>query len=143
MAITFEWSEDYSIGVAEIDHQHRRFIAFIDKVSKLEQGDADQAEILKLVRELEKYMVFHTRSEEFMMELYAYPKLQVQKIEHEKMLRDLKVKIEDVARQPERLNGLLSYLIDWLDNHLTNLDRDFGAYIKEQRGGLLTEPGIL
>lgn len=143
MSNNYEWKENYSIGVEEIDYQHKRFLSFINQISKLEQTGTAVPEALDVVRELEKYLLFHTKSEEFMMEMYSYPGLEAQKKEHARIAEVVRVKVEELRKKSVSLHELLAYLLEWFDNHTTSMDRDFGEYIKQKRGGLTMEPGLL
>ena len=142
LSLNFEWKNDYSIGVEEIDYQHKRFLAFIKKIYQLEQQNSETSEVNDLIRELEKYLQFHVKSEEFMMELYSYPKQDKQKEEHAKILKEVKNQVGKLSQSQGHLTDLLLFLKRWFENHTTSLDRDFGEHVKKQRGGLYMESDL-
>jgi hemerythrin len=142
MAVSFEWKHEYSIGVEEIDYQHKRFLSFINQINELGHNGADASETLEVLNELEKYLLFHTKSEEFMMDVYSYPQKEVQEKEHTRIMQEVRSKIDNLSDNSDSLNELLGYLLVWFKNHTTSLDRAFGEYIKQKRGGLKMEPGL-
>ena len=142
MAASFEWKSEYSIGVEEIDYQHKRFLSFINQINKLGQNGTDESETIEVLNELDKYLLFHTKSEEFLMDIYAYPGKEVQEKEHTRIMQEVRSKIEKLSDTPDSLNELLGYLLVWFKNHTTSLDRDLGEYVQQKRGGLKMQPGL-
>lgn len=133
MSDNFVWSDDYSIGIEEIDSQHRRFLALIQEIYGLKQPESKGAVLQNLVEELEKYLIFHTRSEEMLMVLYDYPKKSIQHEEHQKVLKKVGEKIDHLAGNQDNVADLLIFLMKWFINHTTYLDKELGLYIQEKR----------
>ena len=134
MSINFDWNEDYSIGIQEIDCQHKRFLAFISEIFMLRQTKPGSSEIQELLKELERYLIFHTKSEECMMQMYFYPKYEEQYREHTQIIKTVKEKIKTLPQTHEDVMDLLLFLMNWFRNHTTSFDKDFGEYLKRQKG---------
>ena len=133
MSVNFEWNNDYSIGIDEIDSQHKRFLSLLQETYSFKQRGTDNSRLKTLVQELEKYLVFHTKSEEMLMILYDYPKQELQKEEHIKVITKVREKIKNLPENPEDLTDLLIYLMKWFVNHTTYLDKELGGHIQQQR----------
>ena len=133
MSVNFEWNNDYSIGIDEIDSQHKRFLSLLQETYSFKQRGTDNSRLKTLVQELEKYLVFHTKSEEMLMILYDYPKQELQKEEHKKVITKVREKIKNLPENPEDLTDLLIYLMKWFVNHTTYLDKELGGHIQQQR----------
>ena len=133
MTFDFEWKDDYAIGVEEIDSQHKRFLQLIQKISGSKPSEAGIQNTNNLIDELEKYLVFHTKSEEMLMILYSYPKYDEQKQEHAKVIEQVQKKIDKLSQKPEELAELLLFLLKWFVSHTTYLDKDLGKFINMKR----------
>ena len=54
-----DWKNEYSVGVAEIDHQHQFFVDLINRLNE-ELAEADDQEYkANLLKELVSYAKFH------------------------------------------------------------------------------------
>ena len=133
MTFDFEWKEDYSVGVEEIDSQHQRFLKLIKQISDITPSETNNLKTRELIEELEKYLVFHTRSEEMLMILYSYPRYDEQRKEHAKVIEQVQVKINALVHHPEEIAELLSFLLNWFVGHTTYLDKDLGKFINRKR----------
>lgn len=133
MSVNFEWNNDYSIGIDEIDSQHKRFLSLLQETYSFKQRGTDNSRLKTLVKELEKYLVFHTKSEEMLMILYNYPKQELQQEEHKQVITKVREKIKNLPENPEDLTDLLIYLMKWFVNHTTYLDKELGVHIQQQR----------
>jgi hemerythrin len=73
------WTGDLSVGVREIDSQHRELFRMINGLdAAIKQGKAKK-EIMGLVRFLDDYIVDHFGTEEKYMTAYDYPDYQLHK----------------------------------------------------------------
>ena len=135
MSFDFGWKDDYAIGIDEIDSQHKRFLSLIEQIHdiNLKHMDDKDSKLSRLIEELENYLVFHTKSEELFMILYSYPKQDKQKLEHAKVLEQVRKKIDRLPQQPEDLADLLVFLMKWFVSHTTFLDKDLGEFINQKR----------
>ncbi len=133
MPVNFEWNDDYSVGVEEIDSQHKRFLQLIREAYALKQSGADNSRIQALLVELDKYLVFHTKSEELLMILYSYPQYEKQREEHSKLIQQVKEDLKTLPDNPDGLTDLMIFLMKWFVNHTTYLDKDLGSHILQQR----------
>lgn len=129
----FEWRDEYSIGVDEIDVQHKRFLAILKAAHAV--GEASQADpaVIKVVDELSKYTQFHFQSEEQLMQLYFYPRYFEQKKEHERILKELGARLAEIRKNNAGLTALMLFLIKWFVNHTTYEDRMMGEFICKAR----------
>ena len=59
-----EWEEKYSVGVLEIDTQHKKLFATINELIDIIGGHFEQLAINKVVSELLDYKKFHFATEE-------------------------------------------------------------------------------
>jgi hemerythrin len=132
MAI-FEWNDSLSVGIQEIDNQHRELIKKLNILAEYIQQKKGKDKIGTTLRFMKDYSKIHFDCEEEHMAKYEYPGLEKQKREHEKfkataekLIRDLEKKkdMELFASQVQR------FLIDWLILHIKSVDKKFGEFLE-------------
>lgn len=123
-----QWTDDFGVGIAEIDEQHRGLIALINRVYAAVLEKADSAEVEDIVHALEHYTVRHFADEERYMIHARYPKFGLHKAVHDQF-------IERVAAEKDKLKAgfpldidIVHFLRDWLVNHILRMDKEFGVY---------------
>jgi hemerythrin len=127
----FEWNASLSVGIARIDEQHKHLVncinllhqAFIDK-----KGPELQAEIIS---EMCDYAAHHFALEEELMAKSAFPGLAVHREEHAQFAReaaDLKARSDSGALILTIV--LLSFLKNWLKNHILGTDMKYVTHFK-------------
>jgi hemerythrin-like metal-binding protein len=131
--MSFEWNDEYSIGVKEIDSQHRNFLRIIRKVVWINNETVNSADTDRLLDELLEYATLHFHSEESLMERYGYPKLDEQKREHEILTAELHMRISTLREESGSPAKMLYFLTQWFIKHTVYSDKDIGVYIAEQR----------
>lgn len=131
--LDFEWRDEYSIGVAEIDVQHERFLELMKAAAAVGTASQQDPAVIKIVDELTKYTHFHLRSEEQLMQLYLYLKFAEQKKEHDHILRELESRLAVIRKNDAGLATLLAFLINWFVNHTTYEDRLMGEFVCNAR----------
>jgi len=78
-----QWTPDFSVGVEEIDSQHKELFERINDLdSAMKQGRAKE-EVVRLVEFLNKYAIVHFGAEEKYMTDYDYPGYALHKTKHD------------------------------------------------------------
>ena len=127
------WTEKLVTGIPSIDEQHMELVKMINELHramKLKAGGKQAGDIL--VR-LADYTGYHFGHEEELFEQYEYPG----KAEHKKIHDDLVAKV--VQFKTEFENGraalsmdLMTFLTDWLKNHILKTDMAYVSHFKEK-----------
>jgi hemerythrin len=120
------WSDNYNIGVEEIDAQHRRFLSLMEKLYQSKDDALDKS----ILKELVRYAEFHFSSEEKMMQIYNYDKIQDHQELHEKLMTELLSYSNPIGSEELDKFKLLKFLIKWFLDHTTREDKDFGRFIQ-------------
>ena len=126
----YKFTDDYLIGIDEIDNEHRRLFQMINEAIDLSKESSDTSVISKnLVSGLKNYAATHFAHEEAYMEHIHDPELPIQKKEHEAFTKKintfaLDTSSPEAARQS--LNDLLAYLARWLYRHILSSDTMIG-----------------
>ena len=121
-----EWNENYSVKVNELDEHHKKLVGFINDLSdKMKLGKRKDV-IGTIVSDLVEYTKFHFSAEEKYMKDFNYPEYDKHKAEHVYFVK----KVEEYKDDLEKTNNLLtikvlSFLVDWLLNHISNTDKKY------------------
>ncbi len=129
--VFIKWEQKYSVGIPEIDLQHRFFFLLIERLDTLINQRCEKIHISNLMDELAKYAVFHFASEENRMLITQYDGLYLHKVSHLELIQQLnnvKVRFDFLNSGTETI---VPFLTDWLINHTTLKDLEFGDYLRK------------
>ena len=140
-----EWREEFSIGVAEIDAQHRQLLEQMRRLSDRVRSGS-HGEVNEVLDFLGRYVVNHFRDEEHLMRDSHYPFLEQHVHEHrtfQTYCLKLREEIENGNSDPTYINFRIQLLlVDWLINHTTKTDRHLGCFLRNP-AVLEPEPGFV
>lgn len=132
--MSIEWSERYSIGVEEIDNQHKElFLRFNNLLNACKSGVGNK-ELYRLFLFLGDYVVEHFSAEEKLQLACGYPDCDRHHLEHEKFKHQLAdLKDQFTLENPGFYLVILTnkVLIEWLIKHITQLDMEVGKYLQQ------------
>jgi hemerythrin len=129
-----EWNPGLSVGVEEIDAQHRElFRRAADLLGGIRRGDP--GEIGALVDYLHRYAVTHFGAEEAAMREGRYPGYARHKAEHDRFIEDL---LQIAAEHDEGGGAFVAVRIDhwlggWLREHVSGTDKELGRFLARRR----------
>lgn len=129
----FEWSENYSTNILQIDLQHRGLFKKIDGFSLSIYKGESKKHLRELLLFLEQYIENHFTTEENLMALNNYPDISNHKTEHDKFR-----KLFSGFKDDFNSRGGDSYLSirlekeirKWWESHILNTDMKYSPYIK-------------
>ncbi|NEX19776.1 hemerythrin family protein [Thiorhodococcus mannitoliphagus] len=128
-----EWSQDLSVGIQEIDDQHRVLVDLLNQINEAihshHGSDASQA----ILKELVDYTKIHFAVEESLMRVLGYPGYGEHKARHEELIHEVE------ALQDKLLSGkkglsfeLLHFLKMWLTKHILTEDMSYAPFFLEK-----------
>jgi len=128
------WTDEFELGIEEIDEQHKKMLAIINKLFDLftENKDGDQKEIDKIIKEMADYAVYHFETEEKYFDLYGYEKTK----EHVDIHNQYRTKIEEWQKSYEKSHDkaiffeISEFLNNWWTWHINNTDREYVPFMK-------------
>jgi hemerythrin len=130
MDFDFEWKEEYSTGIDEIDRQHKELLSMIEKIYNIGQNILEKDYVDQLLKELVIKLHEHFDCEEELMKKYNYPKLDDQIQQHKQIYENIQQQIVEVRKEQFRLLQLLFHLGRWFVDHDNKFDKELGKYIK-------------
>ena len=120
-----KWPVEYSVGVAELDEQHKGLIALINRLIR----EGERAGMVENVLDaLDKYVKEHFRTEEALMRAHQYEGLEEHRMEHEdfeEWLDAVKQTYGFTASGDLFAETVNAFLRNWMINHILKTDMDY------------------
>ena len=127
------WSNMFSVGVTEIDTQHKKLIDLINQLNDAMQAGKGADVLGKVLSELINYTVYHFGYEESQMSQHHYEDTPAHKHEHKKFVDtvgDFKKKFDTGSAVISV--EIMNFLRDWLTNHIMKTEKKLGQSIAKQ-----------
>ncbi|MEO5373035.1 MAG: bacteriohemerythrin [Alphaproteobacteria bacterium] len=125
-----EWSEELSVGSAEMDGDHRDLIDLVNRVALTDLAN-DPAAFGVLLDEVIAHLGDHFRREERLMRAAGYPGLFYHRGSHASLLADVQA-LRHKGAEGDRAGGpqrLLALLVPWLPAHIMNEDKLYALHL--------------
>ncbi|MEE9543060.1 MAG: hemerythrin family protein [Thermodesulfobacteriota bacterium] len=132
-----EWHNGLSVGIDEIDGQHRALFKAVNSFLDSVDGSSSLDDVAVVVSFLEEYVGVHFDTEERAMETHGYPLFDEHLAEHrhfKETIAYLKEKyLEWGWGTTEALKIMLQRkLVCWLTEHVSVSDKKLGAYLQDR-----------
>ena len=120
------WTPELSVGVAEIDEQHKKFIGIVEDFYSALDEDKVQSELEDILKKLIEYADFHFATEENYFDKFDYEF----KEEHKQKHSELRKKALDFQEKFKKEGAgitlkFLAFLTEWLVDHLETEDHKY------------------
>ena len=118
-----EWQDAYNTGVAEVDHEHQELIQLINDLhAELESGH--QATVGDFLGEVFARIAAHFALEETVMRKHRYDEYETHKVEHERLLDEIRDIMDDheAGAYADAGEALATTVRDWFINHFKTKD---------------------
>lgn len=124
-----EWSDILSVGIEEIDSQHKVLIALVNEMHEAVHTRRGSDVVRGVLSKLVGYTRIHFAVEESLMRILGYPGYDEHKEQHEELignLYDLQQKVEtgEMAIGFE----LMHFLKIWLTKHIMESDQQYAEF---------------
>lgn len=133
MSSVFQWKEAYSVKVSALDNQHKKLFELVSELHEAMGAGHGKQVAGDILDRLIAYTVQHFAAEEKLMEKYKYPSLATHRGEH-KALTDKVVafKKEFEAGSSNLTPQLMTFLQQWLKNHIQTVDQRYSDFLNAQ-----------
>ncbi|MBE0574320.1 MAG: hemerythrin family protein [Desulfuromonadales bacterium] len=127
----FVWNDDYKTGITKIDQDHKTLVNLINDLYEAMQDGSGGALLLPIFSALKHYTENHFAEEERYMVEHDAPDQEKHFQEHKLMVAKL-ADLESRHRKGEAAISLitLSFLRDWLKNHICMIDQEMVLQLK-------------
>lgn len=123
------WEENLSVGIQEIDIQHKKLIELINDLS--EEGHKPK-KFEMVLKDLLEYVRIHFYKEEKYFEEHNYPFAEEHKKEHAKFTEKVLEFDRRFNENKLKKEELLELLIEIFENHLKTHDKKYAKYFEEE-----------
>ena len=130
---TIQWDSSLSVGVDVIDEQHRQWIDRYNAVVEALASPQGASRLPQILDFLIDYTHQHFTDEETAMATCGYPGFEAHKAKHDELkqtLADLVRDYEEEGATHVLANATDTFLGNWLLQHIENVDKEFGAFVK-------------
>jgi hemerythrin len=123
-----EWKDQYSLGIVEIDDQHKLLMGGFSSIEESIVQNKGWSETHYAIVELIKIAHMHFSFEEALMRIFGYPGTEPHQMEHQHFFAKLD-SIERLALKETAKIEVVTFMQDWLANHILANDRAYAKHI--------------
>jgi len=127
-----EWKTEFSVGIAEVDHEHQQLIALINALYDVLPRDDAGHKVMDFLGEIYTQIAAHFALEEKIMRSRGYDQYADHKSDHERLLdelRDIMDDYEEKAYFNDR--AFAEHLESWFTGHFKTQDARLHKYLGE------------
>lgn len=133
------WNDSFLTGVQEIDEQHHILVNTLNEANARLTENYETKLLEQITHDLLSYALYHFETEEELMLEYGYQEERPE--DNESHLRQHRGFSAQVVAVRDNLKAgslisredLLSFLNNWLVNHILNTDKRLGEFLTEKR----------
>jgi hemerythrin-like metal-binding protein len=119
------WSDFYSLGIKEIDEQHKGFLDMLDNAAK-NLASADLNQHKEIIQKLQDYFINHFTFEEDLMKYSGYEKLEEHIGQHKMFIsRVNQLKTELDYENPVLSQKIMDFMRKWFVSHIIQTDKQY------------------
>ncbi len=120
------WRDKYSVGIKEIDNQHKYFIGLMNDLYNAITASKGREELKSLFQNLIEYSEVHFATEEKYFDEFKYEGAAEHKLKHQEMRDEIKrIKGMENKNEIDFYGGIVFFLSQWLDDHLEKMDQKY------------------
>ncbi len=123
------WEEKDSVGIKEMDDQHKIIFELINNLSEEENVYAQSETLTSALTEMTEYFWEHLKNEESHLKKYHYPDIDEHIAEHTKFkITIMSLNLAHMKHGNSVLNELIDFLKSWWSNHILTFDMRYHLY---------------
>lgn len=90
-----EWKDEYSVGVPAVDEEHRELIELINTLHDRMHAAERDPDVMAFLGEIYARIASHFALEELLMRRHEYDELHDHKLDHERLLEEIRDIMDD------------------------------------------------
>jgi hemerythrin-like metal-binding protein len=125
------WTDEFSVGVAEMDSQHQQLIGMINRLIREQKVVTDAQTIAEMLTAMTDYARQHFRAEEFLLAEYGYTYKDLQVQQHQEFIEKTREFYANADVGANILSkALLEFLKTWLTRHILEEDMKYKGFLR-------------
>jgi len=119
-----KWNDGLSVGIEELDNDHKKLLDIINKLSEAIDKNVEVSILEEIFISLEKYALVHFNREEAYIQKCAKVNLREHKKQHDSFTAKIPELKQKLLNSKEYINAqeITVFLTDWLVNHIIEED---------------------
>ena len=132
------WNDTFLTGINRIDDQHKVLVNTLNEANTRLANGVTRDLLEQITRDLLSYAIYHFETEEGLMREYDYEAgsdaAETRHREEHRSFSQQVVKLREGLRDGRLVTReeLLSFLNQWLVNHILHTDKQFGEFLIKQ-----------
>jgi len=126
------WTDTLSVGVLELDNQHKRLVALINELNEAMKVGKSKDTLHKIFDDLVNYTIHHFSYEESLLQKASYVNYATHKREHDELTKKVKVLRDDFLSGKMMISiEVRDFLKEWILNHIQKTDKMYSSALNE------------
>jgi len=126
-----QWDETLSVGVQEIDAQHRGLLALINELHEAIAAGRSRGLLGEVVNRLKDYARTHFSTEEKYMLQTAFPGFDEHRMAHDLFIEKVLGFELDLHRDRASPREVAGFLMDWYVRHVKGMDHQYAGHFRK------------
>lgn len=128
----FLWTDELSVGIQEVDEQHKGLFGLINQLHIAISEDQGQDASREILDQLAERTRTHFLLEESLMRLTHYTGFAGHKEQHETLMEQMRTVQHKLDNEGASITvDLLHFLNNWLTQHIGSCDQRFSAHFEK------------
>ena len=124
------WDEILSVGVDEIDEDHRKLVNIFNILNHSVMAEESSDYLAATLAELINCTVWHFSHEERLMLKHRYEGIEEHKAEHRELIKSAKELQQEILQADKPVvDEHIEFLERWLTEHILVADMELGSYL--------------
>ena len=130
----FTWSDECSVGIPELDAQHRQLLEVLAELVKSAESGESAAFAPVALERLHQYGTRHLLREEMVLRIRGYPHYVEHKAEHDVYREKFAALQANLARRDLAIR-VVNFLTEWWKSHIMISDQEYARYFRGRSKG--------
>ncbi|MGD9583275.1 MAG: bacteriohemerythrin [Lysobacterales bacterium] len=124
-----EWSDELSVGIEEIDEQHKVLVGLLNDLNDAIREHHGNDACIGVLDRLVEYTRIHFAVEESLMRIFDFPDYENHKTEHQGLVDEVLSLRHEIVEDHHKISfKLLHFLKMWLTQHILGSDKGYTAH---------------
>lgn len=122
-----KWTEELSVGIQEIDEQHKTLADCVTSVEQAVLGKQRWIAVHSALIRAADFARIHFSVEESLMRIHAYPGLEEHIVAHRRFSEYLAA-LQQKALSADVSEEMIAFIQGWLEMHVPTQDKPYAAH---------------
>ena len=126
-----KWADNLSVGVEELDRQHRNMLTLTHEMVRAAEEERGRDVVEALFSGLLAYTSEHFRTEEALLDQAGFPGLEEHRAQHRELIVKARNNYETHQEGGSDAAWFGMYFLSWVVLHIRNEDRAYTGHLHE------------